>query len=137
MAFDFVVPPREIIKEYMDAHGVSASGLAEKTELTPQDVRNLLSGRNRINRWSAEQLSKGIEGTLPQFWLDIQKHHRGQTLNKLISENAELKRSLDVCTRLTQIGIHRSPDFEGYTITLPNGRIIKIEDFELIPKEMK
>lgn len=67
-----VFPVGEILAEELDARGWSQAYFAELLGYPEQFVSEIISGRQKITRGTAEQIGVAL-GTSAKFWLNLQK----------------------------------------------------------------
>ena len=66
------VHPGEILREELDALGLSVSGLSEDLGVPANRIRMILNGRCGVSADTALRLA-GYFGTTPQLWLNLQR----------------------------------------------------------------
>jgi addiction module HigA family antidote len=63
--------PGTILREELDARGLSASALALKLRVAPQRIQEIVAGKRGISPETALRLSRYF-GNEPEFWLALQ-----------------------------------------------------------------
>lgn len=76
MAFNFMVSPGSILKEYMDEHNLSQKDLATKTESSERHISNLVNGKVKLTEEFALKLESVFEGVKAEFWMDLEVAYR-------------------------------------------------------------
>lgn len=66
--------PGMLVKEAMEALGLSARGLAKELEVAPSTVQRLVVGKTDISPEMALKLS-AVVGSSPQVWLGMQNDY--------------------------------------------------------------
>ena len=66
------VHPGEILRDEIDAAGVSAGALSEALDVPPNRVSMIVEGRQGITADTALRLARYF-GTTPQLWLNLQQ----------------------------------------------------------------
>ena len=66
------VHPGEILREELDALGLSVSGFSEELDVSANRIRMILNGRLGVGADTASRLA-GYFGTTPQLWLNLQR----------------------------------------------------------------
>ena len=68
------VHPGEILKEELDALGMSANKLAQALQVPANRISFILSGKRAVTADTALRLSMFF-GTSPEFWMNLQSNH--------------------------------------------------------------
>lgn len=68
------IHPGEILKDELDALGLSAKALAEALHVPPNRVSQILTGRRGISADTALRLARYFS-TSPGFWLNLQQSY--------------------------------------------------------------
>ncbi len=66
------VHPGEVLREELEALGVSANALSKALDVPMKRVTMILEGQQRVTADIALRLARYF-GTTPQIWLDLQK----------------------------------------------------------------
>ena len=66
--------PGEILREELEALGLSASAFAAKLDVPPNRVTQILSGQRSVSADTALRLARFF-GTTARFWLNLQSLH--------------------------------------------------------------
>jgi HTH-type transcriptional regulator/antitoxin HigA len=66
---DWSVHPGVILREHLDARGISEAAFAEQAELSPRLVSSVLSGRRKISMRTAKRIERvlGMESCIWDF----------------------------------------------------------------------
>lgn len=73
MNFD-LVHPGAVLKEELEARGLSANALALKLRIAPQRLQEIVAGRRAISPDTALRLGRFF-GNEPEFWMTMQTHY--------------------------------------------------------------
>lgn len=65
------IHPGEILKDELDALGLSANQFAKKLHVPTNRITSILNGKRAITPETALRLSK-LFGTTPEFWINLQ-----------------------------------------------------------------
>lgn len=65
------IHPGEILREEMDALGLSARALAQALGVAPNRITGILNGERALTADTALRLARYF-GTTPEFWLNLQ-----------------------------------------------------------------
>ncbi|MEW5792564.1 MAG: HigA family addiction module antitoxin [Pseudomonadota bacterium] len=65
------IHPGEILREEMDALGLSARALAQALDVAPNRITGILNGERALTADTALRLARYF-GTAPEFWLNLQ-----------------------------------------------------------------
>ena len=65
------VTPGDVLQDYLDGAGVTASRLAQATHMPQKWVSDILKGRRAITADTALRLGRFFS-TTPQFWMNLQ-----------------------------------------------------------------
>jgi addiction module HigA family antidote len=68
------VHPGAILREELEARGLSASALALKLRVAPQRIQEIVAGKRGISPETALRLGRYF-GNEPEFWLSLQATH--------------------------------------------------------------
>jgi addiction module HigA family antidote len=69
------VTPGEMLKqEFLAGYGLSQSGLAKATGISPNRIAEIVNNRRRITADTALRLGLYF-GNSPEFWLNLQGHY--------------------------------------------------------------
>ena len=85
------VHPGEILREELDALGLSASALAQALGVPVNRVTTILNGQRGVTADTALRLARYF-GTTPQFWLNLQKSWE--------LRRAEIERGREIAARV-------------------------------------
>lgn len=66
--------PGEVLREELEARGLSAAALALKLRVAPQRIQEIVGGRRGISPETALRLGLFF-GNAPEFWLSMQTAH--------------------------------------------------------------
>lgn len=69
------IPPREIVRDELDAIGLSANALAAKLAVPTNRITSILNGQRAITADTALRLARFF-GTTAQLWLNLQKEYK-------------------------------------------------------------
>lgn len=72
---DYVVPPGEIVQEYMEALGMTQAELSSRTGLAPKTVAELVKGKAPITPETALKLER-VLGRPAHFWSNLERQYR-------------------------------------------------------------
>ena len=88
MELNFAVSPGTILKEYMDARGLTQKKLAEITESSERHISNLINGKIRLTEDFALKLEDVFLDVKAEFWANLETAYR---LYLLRNEETEIK----------------------------------------------
>jgi addiction module HigA family antidote len=88
------IHPGEILRDELDAVGLSANALAIKLHVPPNRITSILNEQRSVTPETAVRLARFF-GTTPEFWLNLQ-------------------RDFDLKTTLKQLGKKIDHDIEPY-----------------------
>jgi HTH-type transcriptional regulator/antitoxin HigA len=72
-----IIHPGELLKDEIDARGISQKELAEKMGRPTQVISLIVNGRKGISEETALDLEKDFNGELTaDFWLNLDTHYR-------------------------------------------------------------
>jgi addiction module HigA family antidote len=63
--------PGQVLKEELDARGLSAAALALKLRVAPQRIQEIVAGKRGISPETALRLGRFFQNE-PEFWLSMQ-----------------------------------------------------------------
>ena len=66
------VHPGEILREEMDARGLSANAMAQAFDIPVDLITAMLNGKREVTPDTARRLSRYF-GTTPELWLNLQR----------------------------------------------------------------
>lgn len=69
---DFIVAPGEIIKEYLDARGLTQKEVSKRTGVSERHLSQLLNGKTRLTEDMALKLEKVMPDVPASFWLNYE-----------------------------------------------------------------
>ena len=69
---DFIVAPGEIIKEYLDARGLTQKEVSKRTGVSERHLSQLLNGKTRLTEDMALKLEKVMPDVTASFWLNYE-----------------------------------------------------------------
>jgi addiction module HigA family antidote len=69
-----LVHPGAVLKEELEARGLSANALALKLRIAPQRLQEIVAGRRAISPDTALRLGRFF-GNEPEFWMTMQTHY--------------------------------------------------------------
>ena len=72
---DYAVPPGEILEEFLEASGMKKTELAERTQLSPKTVSQIVNGRAAISPETAIYLER-VLGVPATVWNNLDAHYR-------------------------------------------------------------
>ncbi len=72
---DYVVPPGEILSEYLDSLGMTQRDLAARTGLTPKTINEIVQGKAAITADTALKLER-VVGRPAHFWQNLESLYR-------------------------------------------------------------
>lgn len=73
-----LVPTGNIIKEYLDEHGITEKELAKKFNISEKYISNVLNNNNRLTEAFAFKLEKVLTGIPASYWLNYEAKYRDQ-----------------------------------------------------------
>lgn len=88
MELNFAVSPGTILKEYMDARGLTQKKLAEITESSERHISNLINGKIRLTEDFALKLEKVFSDVKAEYWMNLETAYK---LYLLRNEETEIK----------------------------------------------
>jgi HTH-type transcriptional regulator / antitoxin HigA len=94
---DYVVPPGEILMEYLDSLGMTQRDLAARTGLTPKTVNEIVQGKAPITAETALKLER-VLGRPAHFWQNLESLYQAARVRE--QEQAHLVGDLDWLKRL-------------------------------------
>ena len=72
-----LIHPGEILKDELDARGMTQKELAEKTKRPQQTISLIITGRKGISEETAVDLEQAFNGELSaEFWLSLDANYR-------------------------------------------------------------
>ena len=74
MKLNHPVHPGEILKEYLDSLGITVIGLAKKTGINENVIKQIIKGKREITAETAIKLGKAFSFET-QFWINLQKNY--------------------------------------------------------------
>ena len=81
-----LIHPGEILKDELDARGITQKGLAEKIGRPQQTISMIVNGRKGISEETAVDLEEAFDGELTaEFWMNLDANfrlHRERTKRK-------------------------------------------------------
>jgi addiction module HigA family antidote len=87
------VHPGAILREELEARGLSASALALRLRVAPQRVQEIVAGKRSISPETALRLGRYF-GNEPEFWLSLQATHDLSVLRR--DRGARIDAEVDV-----------------------------------------
>ncbi len=94
---DYVVPPGEILMEYLDSLGMTQRDLAARTGLTAKTVNEIVQGKAPITAETALKLER-VLGRPAHFWQNLESLYQAARVRE--QEQAHLVSDLDWLKRL-------------------------------------
>jgi len=88
MELNFAVSPGIILKEYMDARGLTQKRLAEITDSSERHISNLINGKVRLSEDFALKLEEVFIDVKAEFWMNLETAYK---LYLLRNEETEIK----------------------------------------------
>lgn len=76
---DYIVTPGDVLKEYLDAFGISQVELSEATGITKTTIRKIIKGEASITKAVAIKLEKALERPA-HFWMNLEKQYQEDKL---------------------------------------------------------
>lgn len=96
---DYVVPPGEVLTEYLDSVGMTQRGLAMRTGLTPKTINEIIKGKAPISTETAFKLEKAL-GRPAHFWKNLENLYQEARVREeereRLSQNLEWLRRIPV-----------------------------------------
>ncbi|MHB0935838.1 MAG: HigA family addiction module antitoxin [Armatimonadota bacterium] len=72
-----LIHPGEILKDELDARGMTQKELAEKTNRPQQTISLIINGRKGISEETAVDLEEAFDGQLTaEFWINLDANYR-------------------------------------------------------------
>ncbi|CAK0758811.1 antitoxin HigA-1 [Azospirillaceae bacterium] len=87
------VHPGEILRDELEALGLSARRFASHVGVPPNAVSEILNGERRITATMALRLAKAF-GTTPQYWTGLQSYYETKLARSELGEKLESIRQL-------------------------------------------
>jgi len=84
------VHPGAILREELDARGLSASALALKLRVAPQRIQEVVAGKRGISPETALRLGRYF-GNEPEFWLSLQATYDLAVLRRTLGARVEME----------------------------------------------
>ena len=72
-------PGQVLLDDFLEPLGMSQNALAKAIGVAPPRVNDIVRGRRRITANTALRLAKFIEGSSPEFWLNLQSRYELRT----------------------------------------------------------
>ena len=79
------VTPGDVLQDYLDGAGVTASRLAQATHMPQTWVSDILKGRRVITADTAQRLGRFFS-TTPQFWINLQSAYDLEIAENCVAE---------------------------------------------------
>ena len=68
---DYVIPPGEVLGEYLDSLGMTQRDLSARTGLTPKTINEIIQGKAPITAETALKLER-VLGRPAHFWQNLE-----------------------------------------------------------------
>lgn len=103
---DYLVPPGEILEEYLEGYGMTQTELADRTGLTKKTINEIIKGKSPITSETALKLERSL-GRPAHFWNNLERQF--QEDRSRLAEKKRLENQLDWLKRvpvsqLTKLG---------------------------------
>ena len=103
---DYLVPPGEILEEYLEGFGMTQTELADRTGLTKKTINEIIKGKSPITSETALKLERSL-GRPAHFWNNLERQF--QEDRSRLAEKKRLEKQLDWLKRvpvgqLTKLG---------------------------------
>jgi HTH-type transcriptional regulator / antitoxin HigA len=103
---DYLVPPGEILEEYLEAYSMTQTELADRTGLTKKTINEIIKGKSPITSETALKLERSL-GRPAHFWNNLERQF--QEDRSRLAEKKRLENQLDWLKRvpvsqLTKLG---------------------------------
>jgi addiction module HigA family antidote len=103
---DYLVPPGEILEEYLEGFGMTQTELADRTGLTKKTINEIIKGKSPITSKTALKLERSL-GRPAHFWNNLERQF--QEDRSRLAEKKRLEKQLDWLKRvpvgqLTKLG---------------------------------
>jgi len=82
MAFNFIVAPGTILKEYMDSRSITQKDLARITGSSERHISNLINAKVRLTEDFALKLEDAFGDVVAEFWMDLESTYKLKILRK-------------------------------------------------------
>jgi len=69
---DYLVPPGEILEEYLEGYGMTQTELADRTGLTKKTINEIIKGKSPITSETALKLERSL-GRPAHFWNNLER----------------------------------------------------------------
>jgi len=69
---DYLVPPGEVLIEYLESYGITPNEMAVRTGLTEKTMNEIIKGKSPINTKNALKFAQ-ILGRPANFWNSLEK----------------------------------------------------------------
>ena len=89
------VIPGDVLQDYLDGAGVTASRLAQATHMPQKRVSDILKGRRAMTADTALRLGRFFS-TTPQFWMNLQSAYDLEIAEKSVAKELEEIRACGV-----------------------------------------
>lgn len=94
---DYLVPPGEILQEYLEAYSMTQTELADRTGLTKKTINEIIKGKSPITSETALKLERSL-GRPAHFWNNLERQF--QEDRSRIAEKKRLENQLDWLKRV-------------------------------------
>lgn len=94
---DYLVPPGEVLAEYLDAYGMTQAELADRTGLTKKTINEIIKGKSPITSETALKLERSL-GRPAHFWNNLERQF--QEDRSRFAEEKRLENHLDWLKRV-------------------------------------
>lgn len=103
---DYLVPPGEILEEYLEGYSMTQTELADRTGLTKKTINEIIKGKSPITSETALKLERSL-GRPAHFWNNLERQF--QEDRSRLAEKKRLEKQLDWLKRvpvsqLTKLG---------------------------------
>ena len=94
---DYLVPPGEILEEYLEAYSMTQTELADRTGLTKKTINEIIKGKSPITSETALKLERSL-GRPAHFWNNLERQF--QEDRSRLAEKERLENQLDWLKRV-------------------------------------
>lgn len=91
--FNYAIHPGEILQDALDEHGLTQRDLADRIDVTPKHINEIIKGKASITSTFAQKL-EFIFDTTPGYWLGLQKNYEEILARLAIREQFESEKDL-------------------------------------------
>jgi len=87
---DYIIPPGETIIELLEHYNMTQKELAQRIELTPKTINEIVKGKSAITYETAQKL-ENVFGMEASFWNNLEKNYREQIAKKEKEDQLEMQ----------------------------------------------